>query len=493
MQKVVPHLWFDTQAKEASEFYVSLFPDSKMTSVTALHGTPSGDCDIVSFRLWGHDFMAISAGPFFNINPSVSFMVNFDPAQDKEAATRIDEVWAKLIDGGKALMPIGEYPFSKRYGWVQDKYGLSWQLMLTNPDGEMRPTIIPSIMFVGDNSGKAEEATDFYLSIFKDAKRGMIARYPAGMNPDKEGSIMFTDFMLEGQWFAAMDSAQKHDFVFNEAVSFLVNCDTQEEIDYYWEKLSAVPEAEQCGWLKDKYGLSWQVSPSALNEMMSNGTPAQIDRVTKAFLAMKKFDLAKLEEVYAASLILTSSFNTVVNELREKLLIPAEAVVGFIPTAGDPYPEKPWVDADRDALLALGYQIVDVDLKNKTGDELKGELDSVDIIFVAGGNTSFLAHHAHRSHFGGVVRDLLKQGKLYIGSSAGSILAGPTVEPFLQSDLAELSGLVLDASPCLQLVDYVVLPHDQVPVFAAEHDNVVKAYSDRFTFVRLTDDEYRYV
>jgi predicted 3-demethylubiquinone-9 3-methyltransferase (glyoxalase superfamily) len=110
---------------------------------------------------------------------------------------------------------------------------------------------------------------------------------------------MFADFMLEGQWFAATDSAHEHKFAFNEAISFLVHCDTQEEIDYYWEKLSAVPEAEQCGWLKDKFGVSWQISPRLLDEMMRNGTREQVDRVTRAFLPMKKFDILRLQEAYA--------------------------------------------------------------------------------------------------------------------------------------------------------------------------------------------------
>ena len=109
---------------------------------------------------------------------------------------------------------------------------------------------------------------------------------------------MFTDFMLENQWFAAMDSAREHGFAFNEAASFMVSCGTQEEIDHYWEKLSAVPEAEQCGWLKDKYGLSWQVVPSDMDEMMRKGTPGQMARVTQAFLKMKKFDLAALRHAY---------------------------------------------------------------------------------------------------------------------------------------------------------------------------------------------------
>lgn len=101
-----------------------------------------------------------------------------------------------------------------------------------------------------------------------------------------------------GQWFAVMDSAQQHDFAFNEAISFIVTCDTQREIDYYWDKLSAVPEAEQCGWLKDKYGLSWQIEPAAMGRMLREGTEEQIARVTQAFLPMKKFDIATIEAAY---------------------------------------------------------------------------------------------------------------------------------------------------------------------------------------------------
>lgn len=299
MQKIVPNLWFDKEAKEAAEFYTSLLPDSKITDTTTLRDTPSGDTEIVSFQLWGQDFMAISAGPLFKPNPSISFMLNFDPAQDPDAKTRIDEVWHKFLDGGKVLMPIEKYPFSERYGWIEDRYGVSWQLILTDPNGEERPFIIPSLLFAGDICGKAKEATDFYLSIFKDSKRGDIALYPAGMEPDKEGTVMFTDFMLEDQWFAAMDSARRHNFEFNEAISLMVNCEDQKEIDYYWQKLSAVPESEQCGWLKDKYGVSWQIVSKEMNEMMSSGTREQIDRLTQALLPMKKLDLAVLRKAYA--------------------------------------------------------------------------------------------------------------------------------------------------------------------------------------------------
>ncbi|MES2994670.1 MAG: VOC family protein [Patescibacteria group bacterium] len=295
MQKIIPHLWFDKEAKEAANFYASVFPDSSVTNVSVITDTPSGDCDVVSFNIMGTAFQAISAGPYFKPTPAASFMVNFDPSQDSEARTRIDEVWEKLLEGGKALMPLDAYPFSERYGWVADKYGFSWQLIFTNPEGEERPRIIPALLFSGSVYGKAEEASDFYLSVFKDTKRGAVARYPAGMEPDKEGTIMFTDFKLAGQWFAAMDSGHQHDFSFSEAISFIVNCETQEEIDYYWERLSAVPEAEQCGWLKDTYGVSWQIVPTMMNEVMESGDKEKIDRFTQAFLKMKKFDISALK------------------------------------------------------------------------------------------------------------------------------------------------------------------------------------------------------
>ncbi|HXE95755.1 MAG TPA: VOC family protein [Dongiaceae bacterium] len=297
-QKIVPHLWFDKEAKEAASFYCSVFPEARITSSMTLHDTPSGDCDVVSFTLSGQPFAAISAGPFFKFNPSVSFILNFDPSKDKQARENLDALWAKLSQGGTALMPLQQYPFSECYGWVQDKYGLSWQLILSNASGEERPFITPSLMFVGAVCGKAEEASDFYLSVFGNAKRGITARYPDGMEPDKEGTIMFTDFMLLGQWFAAMDSARMHDFAFNEAVSFMVHCDTQEEIDYYWDRLSAVPEAEQCGWLKDRYGFSWQIVPAVIDKMLQDQDRERLDRVTRAFLKMKKFDLAALQGAY---------------------------------------------------------------------------------------------------------------------------------------------------------------------------------------------------
>jgi predicted 3-demethylubiquinone-9 3-methyltransferase (glyoxalase superfamily) len=278
-QKITPDLWFDGNAKEAVDFYVSAFPDSKVISTIYYpNSVEEGLADFqlnlageeltIDFELGKQRFAAINAGPEFKFNPSTSFMVNFDPSQDEQAREHLDELWGKLIDGGEALMPLDEYPYSKRYGWVKDRYGLTWQLILTNPDGEPRPFIIPSLMFTGKNTNHAEEAINFYLSVFKDTKLGTLARYDKDTDPAKAGSVMFADFMLAGQWFAAMDSGVEHNFTFNEAVSFAVTCKDQAEIDYFWEKLSTVPESEQCGWCKDKYGLSWQIVPENMEALM---------------------------------------------------------------------------------------------------------------------------------------------------------------------------------------------------------------------------------
>lgn len=292
MQKIEPNLWFDREAFEAAQFYTRVFDDTKITHKTVMEGTPSGNVDIVGFSIMNFYFMAISAGPHFKKNPSISFFVNFDPSQDKDSRKKIDEVWGKLSDGGRVLMPIDKYPFSERYGWVEDKYGVSWQLIYTNPEGEERPLIIPSLLFVGGNYGKAEEAVNFYLSVFKDSRLGNMLHYEEDNGPNKKGTVMFSDFKLSDTWFVAMDGSGKHDFEFNEGISLIVNCKDQAEIDYYWEKLSAVPEAEQCGWLKDKFGVSWQILPIDMDKIMARDP----EKTTQVMLKQKKIVIKELME-----------------------------------------------------------------------------------------------------------------------------------------------------------------------------------------------------
>src|SRR5699024_4853622 len=133
-----------------------------MIGETIVQDTPSGDANVVSFQLWGQRFMAINGGPHFSFNPSISFFINIDPSRIENAEETVQKFWDYLSRDGQVLMALDRYPFSEKYGWIQDKYGVSWQIILSNPDGDDRPPIVPSLMFIGENNEKAEEAIQFY-------------------------------------------------------------------------------------------------------------------------------------------------------------------------------------------------------------------------------------------------------------------------------------------------------------------------------------------
>ena len=291
IHKLMTHLWFDKQAADAADFYLKIFPEGRILSRVTIPGTPSGDVESVTLDIFDINLMLLSAGPYFKINPSISLMIQ---CTTKDEVTKY---WQAFMDGGQALMPLDRYDFSERYGWVEDQFGVSWQILYVG-DQKIHAKIRPALMFVGENSGHAEEAIGFYTKVFKNSSVKSVSRYGEGFPPNKPEMLNFADFVLEGQHFSIMDSAYEHAFAFNEAVSLIINCDSQEEIDYYWQKLSAVPEAEQCGWIKDKYGVSWQITPTAMNVIMNNADPATLARVTQAFLKMKKFNLAELEKAY---------------------------------------------------------------------------------------------------------------------------------------------------------------------------------------------------
>lgn len=269
MSTISPCLWFDRDCEDAVTFYLSVFPDSKLLSLTRypaeLQAGPAqefaGKVQRAVFDLAGYRFYAFDGGPLVRINPSLSFFVNFDPSRNANAAADLDALWAKLIDGGFALMPLQAYPFSKRFGWVQDRFGVSWQLILTNPAGAPRPDIIPSQLFTGAVCGRAEEALRFYVSVFGDGELGNIARYGKGMEPNAEGTAMFAEARLFDHWFTAMDSAAGHGFAFTEATSFIVQCDGQADMERYRRALTADGGRERNhGWLTDKFGFSWQMA-----------------------------------------------------------------------------------------------------------------------------------------------------------------------------------------------------------------------------------------
>jgi predicted 3-demethylubiquinone-9 3-methyltransferase (glyoxalase superfamily) len=142
---------------------------------------------------------------------------------------------------------------------------------------------------------KAEEAMNFYVSIFKNSKAGTITRYGEA-GPGPKGTAMSVTFQLDGQDFSALNGGPM--FKFTEAISFFVKCETQQEVDELWEKLSAGGEKSRCGWLKDKFGLSWQIIPSMLGKMLGDKDPAKAKRVMEAMLRMDKIDISRLEQAY---------------------------------------------------------------------------------------------------------------------------------------------------------------------------------------------------
>ena len=280
-QVITPAIWCDGTADEAAQFYTDIFRDASVTEqAPGLAATVS---------IHGFKLSLINGGNQYAPNPSISCILNFDPllfGGEEQARTYLDELYKRLSTGG-VLMELGEYPFSPRYAWVRDRFGMTWQLMLTDPDGDPRPFIIPSFMFGGTNHAHAEEATDAWITLFDNSRRGALYRYEEG-GPLDAGTVIFTDFTLRGTWMAATDSGAFHDFTFTPGVSMIVSCRTQEEIDRYWAGLSAVPKAERCGWCVDRWGVSWQIVPHNIAELIADA--ATRDKI----LQMGKIDLTKL-------------------------------------------------------------------------------------------------------------------------------------------------------------------------------------------------------
>lgn len=295
MQKITPFLWFEHQAEQASRFYTTVFRISSLGSVTYYADSgpgPAGSVMTVSFMLEGLHFTALNGGPIFQFTPTVSFFVSC--ATEGE----LDGIWDKLSENGSILMPLQKYPFSDKFGWVADQFGINWQLNL----GNRAQKITPFLMFVGQQHGKAEEAIQFYTSLFDNSSINHTTRYGPGMD-GQPGTVMHAIFQLDGVEFMAMDSQYEHAFAITEAISFHVSCKSQEEVDYFWDRLGEGGDenAQQCGWLKDRFELSWQIVPEILLELLNDQDPVKAKRVTDAMLRMKKIEIKDLLEAYARS------------------------------------------------------------------------------------------------------------------------------------------------------------------------------------------------
>jgi predicted 3-demethylubiquinone-9 3-methyltransferase (glyoxalase superfamily) len=290
MQKITPFLWFDGKAEEAMNFYTSIFKNSKIGRINHYGEAgpgPKGTVMSVTFQLEGQDFYALNGGPEFSFTPAVSFFVNCETQEE------IDGLWKNLSEGGTVLMELNKYLFSEKFGWVLDQFGVSWQLNLASS----MQKITPFLMFVGKQQGKAEDAINFYTSIFNNSSIISMERYGTGED-EHEGTVKRAKFLLNGQEFMAIDSNRPHPFTFTPAISFFVNCKTQEEVDELWNRLLDGGESQGPGWIKDKYGLSWQIVPAILGELLNDPNPEKSQRVMNAMLQMEKLDIEKLKHAY---------------------------------------------------------------------------------------------------------------------------------------------------------------------------------------------------
>jgi predicted 3-demethylubiquinone-9 3-methyltransferase (glyoxalase superfamily) len=285
MPKFSPCLWFDGQVEEAAAFYVEAFEEGKINQVDHYVNSdhqPAGSVLTVSLTLCGLDFLLLNGGPEFSLTPAISFYV------ECETEAQIDRLWAKLSQGGTVLMEYGEYPFSPKFGWVNDRYGVSWQLVLA----QRKQSIAPAFLFTQQHSGQAEAAMKNWIELFGEGQVEFIEK-----NPD--GTVAQALFTLHGQPFRVMDGgAIDHAFTFTMGTSLYIDCKDQAEIDRLWEAVTAEGKEWPCGWMEDQYGVAWQTGSKELERLLDGGDPERASRVMRAMDQMKKIDLAALKKVY---------------------------------------------------------------------------------------------------------------------------------------------------------------------------------------------------
>lgn len=295
MQKIIPNIWFNRNAAEAVALHTAAFPGSRINKTTyygkegfEFHHMPEGTVLTIEYELYGEKFVALNGGGEFPLNPSISFMVMC--ATEDE----VNRLWAQLSEGGQSLMPLNSYPWSARYGWTSDRFGVSWQLNLVD-DTYQGQRIIPTLMFSGTRNGSAEPAAQRYTSLFNDSGIDIMMKYPQG-GGDSEELVQHARFHIAGYTMVAMDTSQPQDFTFNEGVSLIVDCKTQGEVDHYWNGLIEGGGREsQCGWLVDRFGISWQIVPEQLYRLLDDPDKEKAGRVMQAMLHMKKLVIADLE------------------------------------------------------------------------------------------------------------------------------------------------------------------------------------------------------
>ena len=281
---IFPCLWYDADAKESAEFYCKVF-GGKVTADTPV---------VMNVEIFGQKIMLLNGGPHFEKNASVSLMVMC------ETEDEVQKYWDQLEDSGIVLMALDSYPWSKKYGWIRDKFGVTWQLYLGEQKGEQR--IIPTLMFIHQNNGKALEAMELYTETFPNSKIESVLKYGEGVNGENHEvpeNVQHAHFKIDDYSMFCMDNSYNHQFDFNEGISMVIMTENQEETDHLWNALTADGGRESmCGWLKDKFGMSWQIVPKRLIELMSDSDQLKAQKVVQAMMKMQKIVIKDLEDAY---------------------------------------------------------------------------------------------------------------------------------------------------------------------------------------------------
>jgi predicted 3-demethylubiquinone-9 3-methyltransferase (glyoxalase superfamily) len=274
MLSIYPCIWFDQQAQQAASFYEEVFPDAERLSENPM---------VVLISIRGTKLMLLNGGPMYQANAAISYFVYC--GSDEE----IERVYAAFTAKGSIMMPLGTYPWTRRYAWVIDQFGVSWQLDVEPIRAAQK--IVPALLFSQPQGHVVAEAVRNYTRIFEPSMILMEAPHPPQADM-LEGALLFAQFKLHDYIFNAMSSTERHEFQFGPGNSFVVECDTQEQIDHFWSELGSGGQYQMCGWLVDRYGVSWQIIPSILPTLMAD--PLKRDKVVEAFMKMQKFEIAGL-------------------------------------------------------------------------------------------------------------------------------------------------------------------------------------------------------
>jgi len=282
---IFPCLWYNGDAKQCADFYCYVF-SGKITVDSPM---------VINLELFGQRMMLLNGGPAFQKNASVSFTLVVENEND------IDRYWELLSESGDVILSLDEYPWSKKYGWVRDKFGVTRQLFLGSKRTDQ--AIIPTLMFLDNNNGKAMQAMKFYTSIFPHSQIEKVLKFGDGVgneNHEIPENVQHAHFVLDGYDFFCMDNSHNHPFNFTEAISVVIMTDDQEQTDYYWNSLTADGGKEgRCGWLKDQFGMSWQIVPKRLLELMNDfDNPEKARKTVEAMLHMTKIEIKELETAY---------------------------------------------------------------------------------------------------------------------------------------------------------------------------------------------------